>query len=55
MKNKQNQSRYQALINFMHEINKECDVFQNNQELEEKHCSEQDTLKKYYHTYNHVL
>jgi hypothetical protein len=35
MKNKQIKTRYQALINLMYEINDECNVFQDNPELED--------------------
>ena len=54
MKNEQMKIRYQALTNLMHEINDECNVFQDNPELENNDKNDISTLKKYYHTYNFV-
>ncbi len=51
MKNEQMNSRYQALTNFMHTINDECNVFQDNPEPEHNDKNDVSTLKKYYHTY----
>lgn len=51
MKNKSSSKKYNALIEFMNAINKECNVFQDNPDLKYNDKNDISTLKKYYHTY----